>query len=180
MNLSPRRRVVVPALLVTTLVAAFALYFFQPWRAFTNTTVNESLPTATAGGGEDAGGGSAPAAVRELARGSLVAHEHPTSGTARTLRLADGRQLLRLEDLKTSEGPDVRVYLSTRPASKAADGLGAGAVWLGRLKGNLGNQNYTVPDGSDPAGFRSAVVWCERFGVSFGAADLTPSPAAPR
>ncbi|MEW2530647.1 DM13 domain-containing protein [Streptomyces sp. NPDC047071] len=177
MKLSLRRRVVLPVLLVTTLAVAFALYFFQPWRAFTNTTVNEALPTAMAGG-EGAGSGGSPAAVKELARGSLVAHEHPTSGTARALRLADGRQLLRLEDLKTSEGPDVRVYLSTRPASEVTDGLGAGAVQLGRLKGNLGNQNYTVPDGTDPAGFRSAVVWCERFGVSFGAADLTPSPAA--
>jgi hypothetical protein len=42
------------------------------------------------------------------------------------------------------------------------------------LKGNLGNQNYTVPAGTDLSEFRSAVLWCKRFSVSFGAADLTP------
>lgn len=41
-----------------------------------------------------------------------MTHEHATSGIARTVRLADGGHVLRLEDLKTSDGPDVRVYLS--------------------------------------------------------------------
>lgn len=52
-------------------------------------------------------------------------------------------------------------------------GLGDGAVELGKLKGNLGNQNYTVPAGTDLSQFRSAVLWCQRFSVAFGAADLS-------
>ena len=89
------------------------------------------------------------------------------------MRLADGGVVLRLEDLRTSEGPDVRVYLSTRPAAESRlDSLGEGALELDGLKGNIGNQNYTVPAGTDLSEYRSAVIWCKRFAVGFGAADL--------
>ncbi|MGW0818803.1 DM13 domain-containing protein [Streptomyces viridiviolaceus] len=179
------RRTVVPAVLVLAVAAGFVLYLFQPWKAFTDTTVDEALPASsapTAAGGPrmqgDAGAeGEAPVkdtGPEDLTRGSFVSHEHDTSGTARTLRLAGGGQVLRLEDLMTSAGPDVRVYLSTRDADTVEAGLGEGAVELGKLKGNLGNQNYTVPAATDLSTFRSAVIWCKRFSVSFGAADLAP------
>ncbi|XVQ14289.1 DM13 domain-containing protein [Spirillospora sp. CA-255316] len=163
------RRVVVAVLMVLVVAAGVGLYLFQPWKAFTDTTVNEALPTA-----------SGPATVpekdtgqKDLSKGSFVSHDHDTSGTARTIRLASGGQVLRLEELRTSEGPDVRVYLSTRSAEAVRKGLGNGAVELGRLKGNLGDQNYTVPADTDVSRFRSAVIWCKRFSVSFGAADLS-------
>ncbi|MFJ8083276.1 DM13 domain-containing protein [Streptomyces sp. NPDC096205] len=167
------RRTAVFAALVTAVAAAVVLYLFQPWKAFTDTRVEEALPTAAGPTRQDA----APKQDRtpeNLAEGTFVTHEHDTSGTARTVRLADGARLLRLEDLRTSDGPDVRVYLSTRDADEVRSGLGDGAVELGELKGNLGDQNYTVPAGTDLSGFRSAVLWCKRFSVSFGAADLTP------
>ncbi|MFE1176399.1 DM13 domain-containing protein [Streptomyces sp. NPDC058773] len=179
------RRTVVPALLVLVIVAGIGLSFFQPWKAFTDTTVNEALPTASQSmAGQEMKGKNGmksgePSAKdmgpREVAEGNFVSHEHGTSGMARTVRLADGGQVLRLEDLKTSEGPDVRVYLSPRGADAVKAGLGDGAVQLGKLKGNRGNQNYSVPAGTDLSKFRSAVIWCERFSVSFGAADLAPA-----
>ncbi|MGI5255834.1 DM13 domain-containing protein [Streptomyces angustmyceticus] len=183
------RRTVVPLLLGLVVAAGIGLYLFQPWKAFTDTTVNESLPTASAPKAQEkqqgqprsesagATDGEAPMTstrATALAEGRFVTHEHDTSGTARTVRLADGGQVLRLEDLKTSEGPDVRVYLSPRAADSAKAGLGDGAVELGKLKGNLGNQNYSVPAGTDLSTFRSAVIWCARFSVSFGAAELAP------
>ncbi|WP_437074240.1 DM13 domain-containing protein [Streptomyces sp. enrichment culture] len=175
------RRVVVPAALVTAVAVAIGLYLFQPWKAFTDTRVDEALPTVVVDQGDKEATGTArpparkkTAAPVDLAQGTFVTHEHDTSGTARTVRLADGGQLLRIEDLDTSDGPDVRVYLSTRDADEVESGLGDGAVQLGKLKGNLGNQNYTVPAGTDLSEFRSAVLWCKRFSVSFGAADLTP------
>ncbi|MFI9052053.1 DM13 domain-containing protein [Streptomyces sp. NPDC053427] len=167
------RRTVVPVLLVLVVAAGIGLAVFQPWKAFTDTTVNEALPTVSAPAQrKDEAGTKGGAAPTGLAEGRFVSHEHDTSGTARTVRLADGGQVLRLEHLKTSEGPDVRVYLSTQEADAAKKGLGNGAVALGKLKGNLGNQNYTVPAGTDLSKFHSAVIWCERFSVSFGAADL--------
>jgi hypothetical protein len=49
---------------------------------------------------------------------------------------------------------------------------------LGQLKANRdkhGNQNYAIPAGLDLAGLRSESIWCNRFNVSFGAAELTPA-----
>ncbi|MCX5205410.1 DM13 domain-containing protein [Streptomyces sp. NBC_00237] len=172
------RRTIVILLVALVVVAGGALYAFQPWKAFTTTTVDETLPSASAPATPGTPSTPPPGAAGpvDLARGSFVSHEHATSGTARTVRLADGKQsVLRLEDLATSEGPDVRVYLSPRDARSAEKGLGEGAVQLGKLKGNRGNQNYSVPAGTDLSAFRSAVIWCERFSVSFGAADLTPA-----
>ncbi|WP_345591662.1 DM13 domain-containing protein [Streptomyces marokkonensis] len=182
----PSRRTVVPVLLVLAVVAGAGLFYFQPWKTFTDTTVDEALPGVSAPAAN--GGPSTKDTARtsdaeppvedtrpkELSGGSFVSHDHDTSGTARTLRLADGSQVLRFEDLSSSEGPDVRVYLSTRGPEAAEAGLGDGAVALGKLKGNLGNQNYPVPAGTDLSRFRSAVIWCERFSVSFGAAGLAP------
>ncbi|MBK3588432.1 DM13 domain-containing protein, partial [Streptomyces sp. MBT57] len=32
--------------------------------------------------------------------------------------------------------------------------------------------NYPLPAGLDPAAFTSVSIWCDRFDVSFGAAEL--------
>ncbi|MFB9370845.1 DM13 domain-containing protein [Kitasatospora albolonga] len=189
-----RRRVSKPTLTVLSLalaaVVAAGLLAFEPWKAFTTTTVEEALPivvaapaaaptaapaTGSSTAASPAPSGAAPsaAAPTDLGRGSFVSGEHTTTGQARLVRLADGSTVLRLENLATSEGPDVRVYLSTRPAAESRlDDLGPGAVELGRLKGNMGNQNYAVPAGTDLSGLHSAVIWCKRFSVGFGAADL--------
>jgi hypothetical protein len=108
-----------------------------------------------------------------LGRGAFRSFEHHTTGTALLVRLPDGRVLVRLQDLVTSDGPDVHVWLSTAPASASEDAFPPGNVELGRLKGNLGNQNYAVPGGADLARFASVVIWCERFSVAFAAAPLS-------
>ena len=59
---------------------------------------------------------------------------------------------------------------ATADAGNAA--LGDGALDLGPLKGNVGNQNYVVPAGTDLSRYRSVVIWCRRFAVPFGAAPL--------
>ncbi|MEU9129973.1 DM13 domain-containing protein [Kitasatospora sp. NPDC048540] len=180
----PPGRVLRPALAAVTamvlLGAGFGLYLFAPWKAFTDTTVNEALPAAPAAApaasapAPTATAAAAPAQPVDLARGSFRSGEHTTTGTARIVRLPDGTAVLRLEDLDTSEGPDVRVYLSTLPAEQShLSSLGDGPIELDRLKGNHGNQNYAIPPGTDLAAVHSAVIWCKRFSVGFGAADLT-------
>ena len=52
--------------------------------------------------------------------------------------------------------------------------LDDGALSLGRLKANQGNQNYEVGAGVRLGRYRSVVVWCRRFTYAFGAADLAP------
>ncbi|MFI6514292.1 DM13 domain-containing protein [Spirillospora sp. NPDC050679] len=158
-------------LVLVVVLGAIAAYLTQPWRLFIDRSVNEAAPVAGAG----AAGGAAKG-TETLASGSFVSHEHGTRGQVKIVRLPDGGRVLRIEDLDTSDGPDVRVWLSDQPVKEGRAGWGVfddGAhVELGRLKGNKGDQNYTIPAGADLAKLTSVTLWCKRFHVSFGAAAL--------
>lgn len=81
--------------------------------------------------------------------------------------------VLRLVDLRTSNGPVVHVWLSAADSHASNGAINRAAhPDLGGLKGNIGNQNYPVPAGIAATGFRTAVIWCSRFHVAFGAAPL--------
>lgn len=92
------------------------------------------------------------------------------------IELADGRRVLTLENLVTSDGPDVHVWLAAAPVIPGSDGWylfdDQAHVDLGELKGNLGNQVYEIPPGVDLDQLSNVSLWCERFAVSFGAAEL--------
>ena len=107
---------------------------------------------------------------------------HKGSGDALLYRLPDGRHLLRFENFRTTNGPDLVVYLASHAAPAGADDVtGSDFVSLGKLKGNVGNQNYLIPANVDVSAYRSAVIWCELFGVLFSPATLefaTPEPDA--
>lgn len=44
--------------------------------------------------------------------------------------------------------------------------------YLGRLKGNQGDQSYDPPAGFDPEVHRAISVWCKRSTANFAAASL--------
>jgi Electron transfer DM13 len=158
----------------------FVLAWFQPQKLFLNKTVNEPLPgliqTAPAGQADHSAtaGGSPPPGLQVFRSGRFRSLEHATTGTAIVLRLTDGRLFLRLERLSTSNGPDVRVYLSHVPAGGDRHAYRTGFIDLGALKGNRGSQNYAIPAGTDLSAFKSAVIWCRRFAVGFAVAPLSP------
>ena len=91
---------------------------------------------------------------------------HKVEGVAKAVNLADGKTFLRLENLKATNGPDLYVYLST---DKGVSDF----VNLGRLKGNIGNQNYEIPAGTDPAKYDTVLIWCKAFSTLFGSAKLS-------
>ncbi|MFE7744568.1 DM13 domain-containing protein [Nocardia sp. NPDC057455] len=163
----------VAVLLVVGLSVGLAV--FQPWRLFTDTTVQEAAPSITAAPGP----GGTESQPHAIARGTFVSHEHATSGTVVVLRLPDGGRVLRLENLDTSDGPDLHVWLTDAPVREGRDGwfvFDDGAhTDLGRLKGNQGDQNYPLPADADLAELTSVAIWCDRFNVSFGAAELRPA-----
>jgi hypothetical protein len=107
-------------------------------------------------------------------RGTFVSRAHPSSGTA--IVITDGSQtFLRFEDFETDNGPDLFVYLVAGATADAGEGVfDDDFVDLGRLKGNIGAQNYEVPPDVDLSRYRTVVVWCRRFSTAFGAADLAP------
>lgn len=91
---------------------------------------------------------------------------HKAEGVAKVIDLTDGRTFLRLENLKTTNGPDLYVYLSTgKDASEIVD--------LGKLKGNIGNQNYEIPAETDLSKFNTVLIWCKAFSTLFGSAQLS-------
>jgi len=160
---------------------AVGLYWFQPWRLFTDTTVTETLATAgtpaPSGTTADAGRSADPPAEAIVVRsGSFVTHEHATAGTARLVRNPDGTHQVELVGLDTSDGPDLRVWLSDQDVREGSAGWRVfdDGKWseLGRLKGNRGDQVYPVPASVSIDDYQSVSIWCKRFAVSFGAAAL--------
>jgi hypothetical protein len=95
---------------------------------------------------------------------------HFGRGTARLIEIGPGTYVVRLEDFAVRNGPDLYVYLSP-----VADGYADGAIELGRLKADKGNQNYGVPDGAlhDPSDAASVVIWCKQFSHLFATAPLS-------
>ncbi len=94
---------------------------------------------------------------------------HFGSGSVRLLRAADGRQLLRFEEYAVRNGPDLFVYLTP---DVAGDVGASGAINLGVIRATQGNVNYELPAGVDASAFRSAVIWCRSFAVTFAVAVL--------
>ena len=90
---------------------------------------------------------------------------HNAEGVAKLIQVGDGTNILRLENLKATNGPDLYVYLST-------DKTASDFVSLGRLKGNMGNQNYEIPNGTNLTKYNNVLIWCRAFSVLFGSAQL--------
>jgi len=142
---------------VFVVFVAFVLWWFQPQKLFIDETVNEP----------------APAAPLVVATGMFHSGEHHTEGSAHLLRLAGGRHALRLADLRTSNGPVLKVWLTAADADASNGEINDAAhLDLGGLKGNIGSQNYTIPASAELGSYRAVVIWCARFHVAFGTAPL--------
>jgi hypothetical protein len=92
---------------------------------------------------------------------------HNAEGETKVIKLSDGSDFLRLEDFRSTNGSDLYVYLSM-------DKVNSDFVNLGRLKGNVGDQNYKIPEGTDLSKYDTALIWCQAFSVLFGSAELRP------
>jgi hypothetical protein len=171
---SIRRAAAVVAVAAAAL-AAFVLVWFQPQKLFIDDRVDEALPGAPVVPRPGADASVAVPARPTLHTVSLArfrSHEHATEGRARVIRIADGRRYVRFERFRTSNGPVLRVYLSSAPPDAPGGMFDDRFVDLGGLKGNIGDQNYEIPRGARLTAYRSVVVWCKRFGVPFAAARV--------
>jgi hypothetical protein len=158
-------KVAVPVAAVAVVVAWYA---FRPERLVVNRHVNEAMPAAQ---GEPS--------AQSLESGRFYSILHPTEGTATTYELGDGTRVLRLTSFSTSNGPDVHVYMvAADDAKDVATVQNAGFIDLGVIKGNIGDQNYTLGSDLDLAKYRAVSIWCKRFSVNFGAAALRPAQAS--
>jgi len=144
-------------------------YLFRPELLFVNRTVSEEFPAAPR---SSAAGSEMP---QQLLSGHFKGYAHETHGTAAIYDI-NGKRVLRLTNFKTSNGPDVHVYLVAAPDATDDDTVkNTPFVDLGIMKGNVGDQNYDVPQSLDLGKYRAATIWCKRFAINFGTAPLAPT-----
>ncbi len=105
-----------------------------------------------------------PGEIVTLASGSFLGlSNYEVTGDALVLNDGTEQRFLRFENFESSNGPDLKVYL------RADSGE---FVSLGELKGNVGDQNYEISTDVDLDVFSTVEIWCERFSVGFGEAEL--------
>ena len=116
-----------------------------------------------------------PAEPEVLVMGSFIDIDpvHGAVGSATIYALPDGNRLLRFQDFRSKNGPDLHVFLSTEAPTSTFAGLGENEVDLGELKGNVGNQNYEIPADVDLSQYRSVVIYCVPFHVVFSTAEFS-------
>lgn len=123
----------------------------------------ESSPRAT--GESDSNQSTLP--VLSTAFPVVDTPSHPASGTVRIVQGTD-ETIVRYENYRTINGPDLKVYLAKDLEAKEY-------VDLGPLKGTEGNINYSVPKNVDVSEYRYVLTWCEDFSVLFNSAEISVS-----
>jgi hypothetical protein len=108
---------------------------------------------------------------------NLKTVEAPTTGSIAIIKKTDGKTVLRLQNLKTEAGPDLHVYLYAADVpSKTATAKAVKAVKyldLGKVGAPFsGFYEYNIPNGTNLAQFKSAIIWCDLAGVTFAGASL--------
>lgn len=86
------------------------------------------------------------------------------SGAAKIF-LTDGKYMLKLENFSTTNGPDLKVYLSRGPSPLEF-------VSLGDLKSTKGNQVYEIPGSPHFSKLKFVLIHCERYNHLYGSAEL--------
>lgn len=152
-------KIAIPVFILGFVSGGAAWYLFSP--LFIDRVVSETLPS------DFEAEIVATGAFRDADRA------HRGTGTVELLRSAGGSELVRFTDFEVTNGPDLEVWLVAEPdPQSSADVKQSNWVSLGPLKGNIGDQSYSVPDEVDTAEFGSVVIWCEQFGVLFSPATL--------
>ena len=138
------------------LIIGISVYYTGLYIYFIRTDIQENLPQPT----------ETDESAQEIISGEFITVDliHKGSGQARLIRV-DGKNILRFENFNVTNGPDLYVYLS-KSASPTGDLASLeDYIDLGPLKGDSGNQNYEI--NGEVAGYRTAIIWCKRFGVLF-------------
>ena len=99
-----------------------------------------------------------------ILEGNFKPGNHDVAGKA---LIIDTRRekVLRFEDFKTINGPDLFIYLSL-------DLTNDDFVDLGRIKATKGNINYNLPENIDLTKYNKVLIWCRAFRVLFSYAEL--------
>lgn len=89
---------------------------------------------------------------------------HQATGKAEVISVGD-ISFLRFEEFEVTNGPDLHVYMTK-------DGDISTGIDLGKLKGNKGDQNYSL-DNINTNVYDTVVIYCQPFHVYFASAKLS-------
>jgi Electron transfer DM13 len=142
-----------------------------PADAMAATPADAMADSAMAATPADAMADSAPVGLSSGQFGAIDTI-HKGEGKATIYQLPDGKHVLRFEGFKVTNGPDLYVYLSGHPAPRNGEQVYQDGFEVAQLKGNIGDQNYELPDGLDLSKIKSAVIYCKQFSVVFSTAEL--------
>ena len=195
MALLSKRSIVIALVIVAIPILAFAWWLLSP--LFLDTTVSEEFPmSSTAEMPSGVTQEEAEEIMEGMAKINMGVDEpmpepmvdaaivssgqfrdgdsfHKGSGDAKVYRLPNGDTVLRIERLNVTNGPELHVLVTPHPDPPGrAELQDAGYVDLGKLKGNRGDQNYDIPDDTDPDSIGSVVIYCLPFRVIFSVAAL--------
>jgi hypothetical protein len=151
------KKILVILVIVAAVAIPIGIYTISP--LFINATVNEPLPATISSRSTTVLGDKTLSGIFMGVNDGF----HDAEGNVKVVSLTDGSKILRLENFKSTNGPNVHVYLATD--KRAAD-----YIDLGKLKANNGNQNYNIPAGSDITKHNIVLIWCKDFSVLFGSA----------
>ena len=198
MRLPSKRILLIVAIIVAIPVVAFAWWLVSPL-FFSKTVVEEFPMSATAQIPENMTQDEAEKVMEGIAKIDMPAMEempemppemnepvavasgqfrdadsfHKGSGAVTLYSLPDDGGLVRFEGLSVTNGPDLRVLVTSHPDPMTrADVHDSDYTEIGKLKGNKGDQNYDVPADLDLSSIRSIVIYCAPFQVVFSVAPL--------
>jgi hypothetical protein len=98
---------------------------------------------------------------------------HKGEGTVTLYQMPDNSRVLRFEDFRVTNGPNLHILLTRNPEPRDAETVGTDYIDLGALKGNVGNQNYSVPTEADLSVYRGIVIYSLSYRVVFSTASLS-------
>ena len=167
-----RKKYLIPFLLISLIVIAISVLYFEPHKIFIDDKTNEEQV------GSIVTGSTKEVVTQETSISTTTTtlpsksmwrtREHETSGDV--FVTSDGNiNYLRFENLSTSNGPDLKVYIAKQLED---NGTPIDFINLGDLKGNIGNANYEVPSNVDLKEYKYVVIWCKRFSASFADAEI--------
>lgn len=127
------------------------LIIFQSCKKTSDRFINESLATDTT-------------AVLKF-QGNFISGPYGTVSGVAKIYLKQGQYTLALENFSSSNGPDLKVYLSKEQ-------MPVNFIKLDNLRSTMGNQLYTVTGMPNFTAYKYALIHCEQYNHLFGSALL--------
>ncbi len=98
-------------------------------------------------------------------QGNFISGPYGTVSGMAKIYLKQGQYTLALENFSSSNGPDLKVYLSKEQ-------IPVNFIKLDNLRSTMGNQLYTVTGMPNFAAYKYALIHCEQYNHLFGSALL--------